>query len=54
MTSTRCGQEAKKTALIVSAKIKHLCRNFSHAQNAIDGSNTSGFQRTMLVSQGRT
>ena len=47
-------EEAKKTALIVSAALKSniFAEIFPMRKMVIDGSNTSGFQRTMLVSQG--
>ncbi len=47
-------EEAKKTVLIVSAALKSnvFAEIFPMRKMVIDGSNTSGFQRTMLVSQG--
>ncbi len=46
--------DAKKTALIISAALRSSVFGeiFPMRKTVIDGSNTSGFQRTMLISQG--
>lgn len=46
--------EAKNTALIIAAALHSNVFNESYVMRkiVIDGSNTSGFQRTMLISQG--
>ena len=46
--------EAKKTALLISSALnsKIFREIYPMRKMVIDGSNTSGFQRTMLVSQG--
>ncbi|HWP78636.1 MAG TPA: Glu-tRNA(Gln) amidotransferase subunit GatE [Candidatus Nitrosotenuis sp.] len=46
--------DAKQTALIIAAALNSNIFNESYVMRkiVIDGSNTSGFQRTMLVSQG--
>ena len=47
-------QEAKNTALIIASALNSNIFDESYVMRkiVIDGSNTSGFQRTMLVSQG--
>ena len=47
-------REAKEIALIIAAALKSTIFSEIHVMRkiVIDGSNTSGFQRTMLVSQG--
>ena len=47
-------ERAKKTALVIAAALKSRTYTEIHAmrKTVVDGSNTTGFQRTMLVSQG--
>jgi len=47
-------KDAKKTALIIAAALKSniFSEIYPMRKTVIDGSNTTGFQRTMLISQG--
>ena len=47
-------KDARKIALVISAalKIKYFSEIYPMRKTVIDGSNTTGFQRTMLISQG--
>ena len=47
-------EDAKKTALIISSTLKSniFSEIYPMRKTVIDGSNTTGFQRTMLISQG--